>query len=1026
MKPFSESSTRRPYKATSPWNATQTSSETSSRPYPLIKLLAPMASLSQLLKAITIQQVVDLSKLFTTLANDIDYRSNTRPDNWNQTLAMLLPKEAAADKLDRHRAIALMSQVQKLYSKWLLSIMTPALDPLISENQAGFRRHRQASEILHTISKLIELHLEWQAPLTIMRLDLKKAFDRLKQSSILETLEASPLAPKVIFNAARELIGCHMHPTIYGCVPEDPVPLAQGTKQGAPESGLYFVSTLSHILTPLKEKWDHSGEGCPLDHTVLNHLIFADDLLLISPSPHRALTMYNEVKPALAAAGLEVNDAKTAFLTTHPQQADSLPGTNANQTGMKILGRTFTLSDNTPQEMDLKIGIAWARFNRLRHILRANTPLPHRLRIFTSCVGQALLWASETWHITRRRLQRLRGVELAMMRTLIRCPPLPPDTDLPTKFATHKAHIRTTLSDLKYESLDRKWVRKYYSWAGHLARLPPERLAKKALLTKNLAWWKKQQNTPSGHRHVKRRGNLSRWENPLGRHHPAHELWPQTAQFRDRWNLYYPAFEQRLFGPHCPHTFDPDAETRYPPPPGKEANRTQEPQPPPNQLPRTSRQHGPLAGKGTPPLSRKGKHPRASRDPSGHTPPSVPPAKRARTTQGSDSAATKSTTPAQVARSWEESLAQPLITLALPQDVSRRSGLGVGNRGRATSCAAETEADAGAHSQISQTHASTAGTGEGSRRRTCTRGGGTTHGHRRGADPRQRPQGTPSQQHSSTQDRCTVRRPCHRQGPTSTRGAGPTASPSTSTSTSTSTSSTTSTTSSSASSSSSSQGSLQRGRAGHLQRSAGKSKGKGQRQASRSRPRANGGPGGVLGKAKGKGKSKGQRRAAKAHMADCSWEPTAQRRQAAAGAEQQEKHRSPHEPPDDDDGQHRHDAQSSHEGRALWLPHEPPDDDDGQARHDAQSSHEGLAERLPSEADDDDGQERHDAQSSHVQRRRLPHEPPDDDDDSRRLLSSHDGQEQLLHTAFPGAPMRRLQRQHHLASRQLRRQHALD
>ena len=397
----------------------------------IIKVLPPNKAAgpdgipSQLIKAMNFQNTKDLAHLFTILANDLDYRPQSRPDCWNNTLAMLIPKDAGATTLDRHRAISLMSQIQKLYSKWLLSQMTPILDPLISEHQAEFRPNTQASEILHVISKLIELSVEWQQPLTIVRLDLKKAFDRVKQSAILNTLAQSPLSPKLVFNAARELVGCTMSPAIYGCTPETPVQLQQGTKQGAPESGLYFVATMNNYLTPVRAEWDRRHEGCALGDTMVHHLIFADDLLLIGPSPLRVKRMLEETQTQLQQAGLEINEAKTAYLTTHPASAHHLPGTNANQVGVKILGRTFTLSENTPQDMDIKIGIAWSKFNRLRHILKAETPLPHRLRIFKCCVGQALLWASETWHLTRRRLQRIRGIELAMMKTLIKCPGCP-------------------------------------------------------------------------------------------------------------------------------------------------------------------------------------------------------------------------------------------------------------------------------------------------------------------------------------------------------------------------------------------------------------------------------------------------------------------------------------------------------------------------------------------------------------------------------------------------------------------------
>ena len=443
------------------------------RGLPARKAAGPDGIPSQLLKALHFKQICELATLFTHLANHLDYRPGERPEIWNSTLAILLPKESGASTLDRHRAISLMCQLQKLYSKWLLAMMTWRLDPCISENQAGFRRQRQASEIMQVVSKLIELAAEWKQHLTLVRLDMRKAFDRLKQSAILDMLAESPLPAKVAFNAAREMIGAKMFPCLYGCAPEEPVPLEQGTKQGAPESGLYFVATLQRALQPLAQEWDRRGEGCPLQDTLLTHLIFADDLILVGPSPRQVAKMLHETEAHLSPVGLQLNPDKTAYLTTQPAHAQCLPGKNANATGLKILGRTFTLQENTAQDMDNKIAGAWGRFH-------TDTSLPHRIRIFRACVGQALLWAAETWHITRRRLQRIRGVELAMLKALIPCPPMPPHSTVGERCEAHKKHVRHTLRQLKYEGLDRAWVRKYFSWAGHLARLPEQRLAARA------------------------------------------------------------------------------------------------------------------------------------------------------------------------------------------------------------------------------------------------------------------------------------------------------------------------------------------------------------------------------------------------------------------------------------------------------------------------------------------------------------------------------------------------------------------
>ena len=75
---------------------TPMNSETLSKPCPPIKPLGPMGSPSQLTKALHFQHIRQLAGLFTALANDLDYRPDTRPDEWNNAVAILLPKEPGA------------------------------------------------------------------------------------------------------------------------------------------------------------------------------------------------------------------------------------------------------------------------------------------------------------------------------------------------------------------------------------------------------------------------------------------------------------------------------------------------------------------------------------------------------------------------------------------------------------------------------------------------------------------------------------------------------------------------------------------------------------------------------------------------------------------------------------------------------------------------------------------------------------------------------------------------------------------
>ena len=130
------------------------------------------------------------------------------------------------------------------------------------------------------------------------------------------------------------------------------------------------------------------------------------------------------------------------------------------------------------------------------------------------------------------------------------------NTELKKAHQLHKDHIRATLRDQKYFGLDRTWVRKYHSWAGHLGRLGEDRIAKKALKTRSVFWWRREQGKAEGFRHHKTRGNLSRWEATMCRHHPSRECWWQETRDRDKWKKSYPAFEQRVFGESSPHVFE--------------------------------------------------------------------------------------------------------------------------------------------------------------------------------------------------------------------------------------------------------------------------------------------------------------------------------------------------------------------------------------------------------------------------------------------------------------------------------------
>ena len=77
---------------------------------------------------------------------------------------------------------------------WLLKL------PPISRKtlQTAFIPHRQGAEAEYMIERCTELAREWNIPVCIAQLDLKKAFDRVSHDSIAEMVCRKNLSPQLV------------------------------------------------------------------------------------------------------------------------------------------------------------------------------------------------------------------------------------------------------------------------------------------------------------------------------------------------------------------------------------------------------------------------------------------------------------------------------------------------------------------------------------------------------------------------------------------------------------------------------------------------------------------------------------------------------------------------------------------------------------------------------------------------------------------------------------------------------------
>ena len=113
------------------------------------------------------------------------FSSRNFQETWFRVMASLVPKKPHPRGLNEFRPISCLTTFRKLLGYiWLLKL------PLLSWKtlQTAFTSYRQGAEAVYTIEHCTELAHEWNIPVCIAQLDLKKAFDRISHYNIADML----------------------------------------------------------------------------------------------------------------------------------------------------------------------------------------------------------------------------------------------------------------------------------------------------------------------------------------------------------------------------------------------------------------------------------------------------------------------------------------------------------------------------------------------------------------------------------------------------------------------------------------------------------------------------------------------------------------------------------------------------------------------------------------------------------------------------------------------------------------------
>ncbi|KAG0424577.1 hypothetical protein HPB47_028203 [Ixodes persulcatus] len=253
------------------------------------------------------ESVTAITKYF----NEI-WETGEVPPSWRHAIVCFIPKPGKQLALTNLRPISLTSCVGKLMERVIQRRLQEHMEQqgLFPHYMYGFRNHLSTQDIFLQLHK--DYHsreARWQA---VAALDLRKAFDRVAHSAILEQMSRLNLGEKA-YNYVKSFLTDRTAQIKLGDHVSNPFVMYQGrgTPQGAVLSPLLFNLAMIPISQRLEEV------------PYLKHAMYADDITLWTNAPppwmEKALQQGTDIVVDEAARiGLECASEKSALLARSP------------------------------------------------------------------------------------------------------------------------------------------------------------------------------------------------------------------------------------------------------------------------------------------------------------------------------------------------------------------------------------------------------------------------------------------------------------------------------------------------------------------------------------------------------------------------------------------------------------------------------------------------------------------------------------------------------------------------------------
>ncbi len=402
-----------------------------------------------------------LIKPLTVIFNKI-LEEEKIPTQWNLAEIILLHKKGDRREIKNYRPISLISNFSKLFTNIIKGRLYQQLDENQSREQAGFRKDHSTVDQIFILNQLVEKSKEYNIEMHFLFLDFQKAFDMVEHKYLWKAMENQGVDKKIIS------IISSMYNEAEARVRMDTVgnkfKIKRGVRQGDPLSPNLFNCLLEEVFRQL----DWERRGIKINGEFLNHLRFADDVVLLTEKIEELKIMSEEIREKSEEAGLIINKEKTILLSSCWGAKLELGGQIIEgKEETSYLGQIISFKDRRGKEITSRIKKGWKKFWSLKEIYKGKISKTLKIKTWEKCSLPVLTYGAQTWALTKSNLDRLKTTQLAMERSLL-------GVRRKDRIRNEVIREKTGMIDIRY--MVKKLKMKY---AGHVCRREGRRWERK-------------------------------------------------------------------------------------------------------------------------------------------------------------------------------------------------------------------------------------------------------------------------------------------------------------------------------------------------------------------------------------------------------------------------------------------------------------------------------------------------------------------------------------------------------------------